>query len=167
MMEIQNQYTTEENLIKAVQCLSLAAGGNAKYCFMAAVRKKRGNIPENTLQSSWSAVITAFCFTDLIWLFSTIAMTFLKASVSPSHLHCFLLRNNRMTRNRKWSWQITWHMREQSVISDSASDRPCSFEQNDQKIQDPIWIRLIPLLILQAGAEIPLKKSGTHSSSSS
>lgn len=56
---------------------------------------------------------------------------------------------------------------ERSVISDSASDRPCSFEQNDQKIQDPIWIRLIPLLILQAGAEIPLKKSGTHSSSSS
>lgn len=40
MMAIQNQYTTEENLIKAVQCLSLAAGGNAKYCFMAAVRKK-------------------------------------------------------------------------------------------------------------------------------
>lgn len=46
---------------------------------------------------------------------------------------------------------------ERSVISDSASDRPCSFEQNDQKIQDPIWSRLIPLLILQAGAAIPQK----------
>lgn len=68
------------------------------------------------------------------------------------------IRNNRMPRNPKWPWHIMWQMREQSGIRDSdfpcAPKRPGSFEQSDQKAQDSVWRRLIPPLILLAGAEM-------------
>lgn len=83
-MVIQNQDTIQHlRFLKAGQCLSPAAGGNAK-CFFVAVRRKSATF-QKILFKTPGVKLYRFCVTDCVWLFITIALTFLKVTMPPNH----------------------------------------------------------------------------------